>query len=403
MSVINKMLKDLEQRQSENALDEISSVYRAPERKFKSPLVLFLLVIVLGLLAAIGWLLLNKQDQARLESQQFSTNTKPVRLNTLTPSVKLEPTPKQNDDSYKREEQQQAARLANEKRLDEALNRQKQSASINSDNVNKPSNIPLSSGQAPIVVSPPKVKPVVIKPEASTRSINTTPLATESQSQVVPQTSKSLQPPAHQPTSKPALKIIKSSQQYTPEQRLEMLMTKAQASYEKGYISEAIEQLNKVLSISDSHIQARNLLAVAWYGRGELQQAVSILNNGLSKYPNVELWRMTAAKVYFKENNIKGAFSYLEADLPDASVEFYAMKASVARKLNLFDSAESAYAMLTKLQPKVGNWWLGLSISLDSQGKIEPAIKSYQMVLNVGGISQASMVFVQDRIQELQP
>ena len=217
MSVINKMLKDLEQRQSENALDEISSIYRAPERKFKSPLVLFLLVIVLGLLAAIGWLLLNKQDQAPIESQQFSTNTntKPVRLNTLTPSVKLEPTPKQNDDSYKREEQQQTARLANEKRLDEALNRQKQSASINSDNVNKPSNIPLSSGQAPIVVSPPKVKPVVIKPEASTRSINTTPLATESQSQVVPQTSKSLQPPAHQPTSKPALKIIKSSQQYT--------------------------------------------------------------------------------------------------------------------------------------------------------------------------------------------
>lgn len=401
MSVINKMLKDLEQRQSENALDEISSVYRAPERKFKSPLVLFLLVVVVGLVAAIGWLLLSKQDQTSLNSHQLSTNTKPVSLNTLKPSVKLESTPKQNDDSYQHEDQQlaeqQAARLANEKRLDEALNRQKQTASINSDNVNKPSNIRESSEQTPIVVSPPTVKPVVIKPEPRARSINTAQL------QALAQTPKASQPSPAQQTPEPALKIIKSSQQYTPEQRLEMLMTKAQASYDKGYISEAIEQLNKVLSISDSHIQARNLLAVAWYGRGELQQAVSILNNGLSKYPNVELWRMTAAKVYFKENNIKGAFSYLEANLPDASVEFYAMKASVARKLNLFDSAESAYTMLTKLQPKVGNWWLGLSISLDSQGKIDAAIKNYQMVLNVGGISKASMVFVQDRIQELQP
>lgn len=169
----------------------------------------------------------------------------------------------------------------------------------------------------------------------------------------------------------------------------------------RAYIG-TIEAFNEVLAVADNHVKARNLLAVAWYGRGELQQAVGILNNGLNRYPNIEAWRVTAAKIFFKENELQGAFTYLEADLASASEEFYSMKANLARQLRRFDKAEVAYANLTQIQPDKGNWWLGHAISLDSQNKSEQAIQSYQAAVERSGISPASAKFATERIHVLQ-
>ena len=144
------------------------------------------------------------------------------------------------------------------------------------------------------------------------------------------------------------------------------------------------------------------MLAVAWYGRGELQQAVNILNNGLNRYPNIEMWRLTAAKIFFKENELPGAFSYLEADLPGASEEYYSMKGTLARQLKRFDKAESAYANLIQLEPKKGSWWLGHAIALDSQNKATQAVNSYKQAIAQGGISPTSLQFAQQRIESLQ-
>ncbi len=364
MSVINKMLKDLEKRHDDSEINEISSVYQPPAKSPVNYIVLALSTVVIGLIVVVSWLLVknnsdrlivtSSEEQALIKQQSNKTKVQKKLINPL----------KASDDKAQRKELE----------LERALNEQNQQQPVEPVNV-----LEKSERMVPVIVQPKSPKKAVSKPEVKPK----------------PQSKPKAQ-------SKPTLSIVKSSEQYSPKERLEQLMKKAQSSFDKGYVSEAVEKLEKVLSISNGHIEARNLLAVAWYGRGELQQAVSILNDGLSKYPNVELWRMTAAKIYFKDNNMKGAFSYLDIELSNGTFEFYSMKASVARKLENFQSAESAYFMLTKLQPDVSNWWLGHAISLDSQEKFDEAILSYQTVKSKGGISPASMKFVQDRLQELQ-
>ncbi|GAB2999761.1 tetratricopeptide repeat protein [Psychrosphaera aestuarii] len=228
----------------------------------------------------------------------------------------------------------------------------------------------------------------------SSRSTSSTSTAKNAEVTTPPKPSTAEQPPV--------FIIEKTSSELTPQERIAKLLSKAKESYDRGYVTEAIEQLTRILSISDSNVEARNLLAAAWYGRGEGNKAISIINDGLQRYPLIEEWRVTAAKIFFKDNNAAGAFSYLDVNLESASKEFYTLKGNLARELKYFAKAEAAYAQLTKLEPFVGNWWLGLAIAQDSLGKASDAISSYKKVLDVGGVSSQSMSFSQNRIDVLQ-
>lgn len=387
MSVINKMLKDLEQRQEpEVPLGTSGATYQPPSSNKSSGLLLTLVGAVVLLIAAVAWLLLDKNGTENVAA------TPQITVANSNPAV-----------------------VAGEKQpIKDNLN----------DDLNEDPNDDLNDNQARTSLAlavPEQTAPVLAEPVMSKPAM-VTPKTVETNEQVVEPVAPGRisapiikpKPPVVKAKSQPVdetsnfasldrkLKIEKSSTSFTPEQRVANLMSKAQDSFDKGYITESISQLEEVLSSVDSHVDARNLLAVAWYGRGELQQAVNILNDGLSRYPSVEKWRLTAAKIYFKDNQMQGAFSYLEADLTNASVEYYSMKGTLGRQLQLFDKAESAYASLTELEPDNGSWWLGYAIALDSQSKFDLAKESYKTAIAKSGLSSASVNFATQRINELQ-
>ena len=398
MSVINKMLKDLEQRDQEHGeeFDPSNSVYQVREKRKLPVLMILLVALILLLAAAVAWLMLDKKAL---------TTSSDIPVNQLSAEVQ---NTSSDAASSKPQEQtiQQVVNTVPEKTVPEV---------VNSTTTNSEMTPPVQTTE--VTTNPAQNKPVVQLPPAKVEEQvaqapvnNQEPemaeeqLTQESLAQEVETVDEQVAPkPAPQPNIPPPQFFIeKSSSKLTVEQRIEKLMAQAQDSFDKGYISDAISQLEDVLSSADNHVEARNLLAVAWYGRGELQQAVTILNDGLNRYPNVEMWRLTAAKIFFKENELSGAFSYLEADLPGASAEYNSMKGTLARQLKRFDKAEVAYTRLTELEPNKGSWWLGHAIALDSQNKSTQAVLSYKQAIEKSGISQASANFALQRINQLQ-
>lgn len=387
MSVINKMLKDLEQREQEQEAElEPSNAIYQPKANNKLPIILGLMfVVILALAGAVTWLLLKSQAQqpslpmqtkVAEQSNQSSEAVQPVAspAEPMNKPEVAEPTPQPKVLSRSPvyvPAQTESQQVEPEQETVQATAESETAAMVEQEVV---------SEQEPTadLVEPQ----VVVEQEMSDSPEPVEKVSNEAE-----------------PTQ---FKIEKTPSNLTREQRLEKLMEKAKSSFDKGYITDAITQLEEVLNSADNHVEARNLLAVAWYGRGELQQAVNILNNGLNRYPNIEKWRLTAAKIFFKENELQGAFSYLEADLASASVEYYSMKGTLARQLKRFDKAETAYASLTKLEPEKGGWWLGYAIALDSQNKSAMAVQSYKQAITQAGISAASIQFAQQRIQKLQ-
>lgn len=379
MSVINKMLKDLEQREQKPGADfdsnNASAVYQPKERNNLALVLGLMFVVILLLAGAVSWLLFKNTEQVPVTAEQVvvekEVEAEAVIVATQKAEVtKPEPTVIKRSPVYVPADAAQSIVSAqvvpskDEQKLEPQVNRNEGSNNETAIDAFEQPNLNTDSN-------------VALEEKESSRNVD-------------------------EPVDNVQFTIEKTPSHLTREQRIEKLMAKANSSFDKGYITDAITQLEEVLNSADDHVEARNLLAVAWYGRGELQQAVSILNNGLNRYPNVEMWRLTAAKIFFKENELPGAFSYLEADLANASSEYYSMKGTLARQLKRFDKAETAYASLTKLEPNKGSWWLGHAIALDSQNKSELAINSYKQAITHAGISPTSMKFAQQRIESLQ-
>lgn len=398
MSVINKMLKDLDERQdSASPQGQSSQVDQSSAKSFANQTtttgrsinagLLGILVVIAGLLGFIGWQM--------MQSNSSQSRDNGISLNSADVSGSSTQSPLSSEN-----ESVISSNIGNENNNE-----------LGEDGLPVPEADPDPAAELPAEVAPEEelVREVALVEEETLpnpiEELEQSAVEVEAPTTVDPTTTSSsaaVTPKAVEGNSPaPTFVIEKTSNKLTPEERVERLLDKAKTAYEKGYITEAIEDLTKLLAISDSNIEARTLLAGAWYGRGEGNRAIAIINDGLQRYPLVEEWRTTAAKIFFKENNLAGAFSYLNVELAGAGKEFYTLKGNLARQLKEFGSAESAYQKLTELEPFVGNWWLGLAIAQDSQAKAEQALQSYQRVIATGGVSAQSVAFAQQRIEVL--
>lgn len=397
VSVINKMLKDLDKRQDSSNLQD-SAVPRATTSQTSSnPLnkaLISLLVIIVCLLAIISWKMVNG-----------TSNVAPVEkyIDGVAVTERVEPPEAELLSQEKSVEPPEESEVAGLTTLEPEFSEEPEPPLLDLPLSAEPSPIEQSTAEQLSAEEPAAELDALPKVDAQAKLAGQSELA--NQSETISQPEVASKPAVKAETVKapePTFVIQKTSSELTPEQRVEKLLTKAKTSYDRGYVTEAIEQLTRILAISDSNVEARNLLAAAWYGRGEGNKAVAIINDGLQRYPLIEEWRVTAAKIFFKDNNPAGAFSYLDVNLENASKEFYTLKGNLARELKYFVKAEAAYYQLTQLEPFIGNWWLGLAIAQDSQAKKQQAIDSYKKVLDVGGVSAQSITFSQQRIDVLQ-
>lgn len=411
MSVINKMLKDLDERAPETDMGNpqtASSLYvEQPSKSVNKILLLLLSIIAVALIFIAGKMYFSSTEPSVPEltkqgsSKSISEEAKPTLKNSTdevqkasVEVLKDEKVDTVDESSNFNAEVKQT--VTAQRKPDSEVVSQNNSTAVASKN-DAERRVTESNQAEPNQTEPVNKNDEVVvsvQPEQVAEVTASEPLNRELQVAVS-------QPQVEQ-TAQPKFIIEKSTSRLTPEQRIEKLVAEAQTAFDKGYITEGVDKLNQVLSIADGHVEARNMLAAAWYGRGELNKAVGILNDGLQRYPQIEQWRLTAAKIFFKENNPVGAFSYLEAELTNGSREFYSMKGSLASQLKRHDKAESAYTQLTQIEPNAGNWWLGLAVAQDSQGKQADAKNSYQNVLSRGGVSQSSLNFVRQRLTELE-
>lgn len=294
MSVINKMLKDLDNRQDSSSLQD-SAVPRATTSQTSSnPLnkaLISLLVIIVCLLAIISWKMVDGTSNVApvekyIDGVAVIDQVEPPEAELLSQKTSVEPT----------EESVVVGLTTPEPAFSEEL--EPEPALLD---------LPLSAEPSPVEQSPAQQSPAEQSPaeqlsaEEPAAELDALPkvdaqakLARQpeitNQSKLANQPETDSQPEV---ASKPAVKaetvkapeptfvIQKTSSELTPEQRVEKLLTKAKTSYDRGYVTEAIEQLTRILAISDSNVEARNLLAAAWYGRGEGNKAVAIINDGL--------------------------------------------------------------------------------------------------------------------------
>ena len=167
----------------------------------------------------------------------------------------------------------------------------------------------------------------------------------------------------------------------------------------------AQQALLQVLANDPLDYNSRKQLAALYYGENQLSAARDVLQQGITLMPTNADLRLLAARVAQAMGDKQAALQSLVAISPSVAnnLDFYAMRAALAQQLGQTAEAGYSYLALTRTQPNIGRWWLGLAISQDQRGLLNDAKQAYRRALMDNQLSAASRRFAQQRIQHLEP
>ncbi|HSH13198.1 MAG TPA: tetratricopeptide repeat protein [Desulfurivibrionaceae bacterium] len=162
--------------------------------------------------------------------------------------------------------------------------------------------------------------------------------------------------------------------------------------------------LRQVLMLEPDHLPARETLAAFFYRAGRLDQARELLNGGITPTLSPLSLRKILARIQVDQNDPAGAaLTLLQDDTPLVAQdpEFHQLLAAIYQRIGQFDAAARIYRQLLELQPRSGVWWLGLGLALESSRAWPEAVHAYRTALDDPTLPPGLNVFAQDRFKSL--
>ena len=366
MSVVNKMLKDLESRQS--TTHEINADYHAPQKKQST---LFVLILSILTIAAIIFALANKYPLFSETKNTGVAATVDAKASSSVPSSV--PSPKKM-----------------------AV-------------ITKPANIK-QQAQSKIVATHPSIdgNPAInvladkeiLPNEPEIASDNSVPLLKISvqEKQQTPQVNNesNIQNPPEQTSS---FSMTGSSE----ENNTRSLKQRIAESLNDDNHDLAQSLLQELLETEPDNIKARKRLASLLFARGNYMQSRQLLVEGIKLHPFKGDLRLMLARLYIIQNEPSLAMNILAEFQPsrDNQTEYLAYRASLEQQFEQTTLAKTDYQTLINIESNNAKWWLGLAIAEDQLGETNRAIKSYKQASSLGQLEDSVNEFIQQRITVL--
>lgn len=184
----------------------------------------------------------------------------------------------------------------------------------------------------------------------------------------------------------------------TPQEQAQQLMAQAQVQPDSQL---SVELLQRALALTPDYHQARLQLIATWSGL-DPQLGLMEAAQGFSQFPAQGQYALMAAELSQMLGQPEQAKLWLAktASLP-LTLEHRVRRAALAQQLQQFELASTDYRVLTEQQPTQSRWWLGLAYNLDQLGQYPAAIEHYRRAIELGSLSGAAREFVLARLQQL--
>ncbi len=361
MSLINQMLRDLEERRSENAQPS-NFVRPLPTERHTPWSRIATGIIVAGLLVAGVILWLRASEQAQVVAVAVPTPaavapTLPVATATTAPKPSA-PTPPQ----------------------DQPLPPSGSSADVQlkvTTSLSLPNNT-ASPAAAKVAAVASKTAPVAAKAAPA-----------------------NVAPPAAPPrTGDGPPSIEKQLRLPTANDRAETEYRKAVALLNQGRVGEAIAGLRAALQEDATHLNARLTLVGVFVEQKKLDEAQALLQESLNANPAQPQLALRLARIQVERNDPPGAADTLKkAGAVSANAEFHGYYAAVLQRLNRHKEAIEEYKTALRLMSQSGVWWMGLGISLEADGRTKDAREAFQRARATGSLSAELDRFVEQKLK----
>ena len=193
----------------------------------------------------------------------------------------------------------------------------------------------------------------------------------------------------------------------SPEQTANSNYQQALIYLQQGRVSESEAFLAKALEFNPTHHEARLTLASLLLDNKRLNDAKDVLNTGLQISPEQNEFRIALARLQVNANEQAAALSTLEQGLPYAGnrADYYAFLATLLQRSGQHDMAITHYTKAIALENNTGsvkiNTLVGLGISLQAIGQLENAQQVFTRAQQSDSLSPTLVNFVDQQLKKI--
>ena len=190
----------------------------------------------------------------------------------------------------------------------------------------------------------------------------------------------------------------------TPAQRAEIEFRKGVALLREGRPSESEENFGKALELSPAHEAARQAYAALLIDRRAYPQARTLLEQGLVENPGHPLFSLVLARLRVEQGALARALEVLDASRGGGTeyAEIQALRGTVLHRLARHPAAADAYRSALQLAPGDGASWVGLALSLEAMQNYSEAAEAFLRAAATGTLSPEMKANAERRARQIQ-
>lgn len=431
MSVINKMLQDLDKRQQGHELSNMAQPqvqYLARRRAPFNGLLLCGVSLLFGGGAVYGWQLFMAKPaeatisaQANGQNESTQTQIEPVQVDKITsrqPSASVEVVEEPlkvattQEFTTKNEELEpsvddvvlnQPQEFESEHDVEQESQRQQDESSALADDLVDTSSEPSHSQSNRVTSSVRSAEVTAAAPSALMMSERASVAADNELNASNELKVQEVKADAGTNRLTPQGQMAITEVKLTSKQLAQKRFTLASEAERDGKLKDAISYYEQTLGFDPSMHEARKQLAALHYGQGQLAKASEVLQQGMLLFPQQLDFALLLARVQQASGQADLALVTL-ANIPDThslARQKWMAQSDLAQKLGQFSLSEQAYRQLLQQEPQQAKWWMGLAYALDSQQQFPQARQAYRTALGHRGLSAQASAFIEQRLTQL--
>ena len=206
---------------------------------------------------------------------------------------------------------------------------------------------------------------------------------------------------AHRPERKPAQTEGVSRRELTPKLESDGAYRRALVALQEGRLSVAMADLERALEIDPRNEAARQTYVSLLLENKRTDEAIRQLRLSLGIDPRQPGLAMVLARLQLERGG--PALETLMATLPYAgnSADYLAFLAGVLQRGQRHAEASRYYRDALQLAPGNGVWWMGLAISLQADQHLQEAREAYTRARQANGLTPELQAFIDRRIEQL--
>ena len=187
---------------------------------------------------------------------------------------------------------------------------------------------------------------------------------------------------------------------FSPNEKAESEYRRAADLLQKGRMTDAEKHLRLALSADAAHTPSRELLAGLMLQQGHWREAQELLEQGIDAVPAHYPFAQLLARVYVEHGAEQKALAVMEASRRAGAnnPEYVAFLAALYQRAGKHVEAVKTYSEAVTLNSQEGRWWLGMGISLEAVQDRDAAGAAYQRAINSGVLDNKLLQYARQRL-----